>query len=230
MCFTNERIDKMKTYKVKKLNGTIKIDADWSKKQWQGIESQKLTNFMGQKPEHFPNTEFKMLYDDANIYVIFKVDDNYIKAVAKAHQASVCCDSCVEFFFTTGQDISQGYFNLETNCGGTMLLHHQIACRQHCRPFIATELDKVEISHSLPNLIEKEITVPMTWTVEYRLPLNILESYAKVQKPASGIKWRANFYKCADLTSYPHWLTWEVVDRPLPDFHRPEFFGQIVFE
>lgn len=220
----------MKTYKVKKLDRELKIDADWNKKQWQGIESQKLKNFMGQKPEHFPNTEFKMLYDDANIYVIFKVEDNYIKAVAKGYQASVCQDSCVEFFFTPGINISEGYFNLETNCGGTILMYHQVSRGQHCKPLMAAELDNVEISHSLPNLIENEITQPTTWTLEYRLPISILENYANVQKPASGVTWLANCYKCADKTSHPHWLTWEVVDKPSPDFHRPEFFGQIVFD
>jgi hypothetical protein len=40
----------------------------------------------------------------------------------------------------------------------------------------------------------------------------------------------ANFYKCADQTSHPHWLTWASVDYPQPKFHLPEFFGRLVFE
>lgn len=220
----------MQTYKIKRLFGELKIDADWNKKQWQGVKSQKLKNFMGPKPEHFPDTEFKMLYDDENIYVIFKVDDNYIKATAKAPQEKVCCDSCVEFFFTPGQDISQGYFNFETNCGGTILVRHQISRENNQRPLSIADIDKMDISHSLPKLIENELNHPQTWTLEYRLPVSILKNYTNVHKPASGVKWRANFYKCADGTSHPHWLTWEVIDNPLPDFHRPEFFGEIIFE
>ena len=37
----------------------------------------------------------------------------------------------------------------------------------------------------------------------------------------------ANFYKCADATALPHYLSWSPIDTPAPDFHRPEFFGEL---
>jgi hypothetical protein len=52
----------------------------------------------------------------------------------------------------------------------------------------------------------------------------------KVEKPGPGVTWRANFYKCADKTSHPHWLTWAPVNYPKPKFHLPEYFGRIEFE
>jgi hypothetical protein len=58
----------------------------------------------------------------------------------------------------------------------------------------------------------------------------MLEKYTNVKRPATGVQWRANFYKCGDKTSHPHWLTWSVVDKPEPDFHRPEFFGILEFD
>ena len=48
--------------------------------------------------------------------------------------------------------------------------------------------------------------------------------------PTEDTLWRANVYKCADKSSHPHWLTWNRVDRVKPDFHRPEFFGTLVFK
>ena len=60
--------------------------------------------------------------------------------------------------------------------------------------------------------------------------VDILEKYAQVTHPQPGGIWRANFYKCADKTSHPHWLTWSVVDKPRPDFHVPQFFGILEFE
>ena len=39
----------------------------------------------------------------------------------------------------------------------------------------------------------------------------------------------ANFYKCADATSMPHYVTWNPVLTDKPDFHRPEFFGELIF-
>ena len=40
---------------------------------------------------------------------------------------------------------------------------------------------------------------------------------------------RANFYKCADKSAHPHFLAWNRVDTPAPDFHRPDFFGELTF-
>ena len=40
---------------------------------------------------------------------------------------------------------------------------------------------------------------------------------------------RANFYKCGDKTAHPHFLSWNPVEVPHPDFHRPEFFGKLIF-
>ena len=41
-------------------------------------------------------------------------------------------------------------------------------------------------------------------------------------------KLRANFYKCGDKTAHPHFLSWNPVGTPSPDFHRPEFFGELI--
>jgi hypothetical protein len=83
--------------------------------------------------------------------------------------------------------------------------------------------------YTMPKEVEPEIQEPITWTLQYSLPLKILREYANVTKPDTGVKWRANFYKCANNSSHPHWLTWSVVDKPKPDFHQPKYFGTILF-
>lgn len=216
-------------YFVKKTNKSIAPDGNWNKKQFAGIEAVKLNNFMGERPEHFPKVEAKLVYDDNFLYVIFKVDDNYIKAVNTEYNSSVCCDSCVEFFFTPSTDVSQGYFNVEINCGGTMLFHHQKA--KGTGKVVVSEADakKIEIFSTFKGKVEPEITKPTQWLVEYKIPYEILKNYAPFARPAAGVQWRGNFYKCADNTSKPHWLTWNNVELPKPDFHRPEFFGVLEF-
>lgn len=219
-----------RSYTVKRLGCAMKIDADWDKPQWKGVEPVTLGCYMGDKPEHFPLTQAKVMYDDANLYVIFKVEDRYVRAVGQGYQAKVCLDSCAEFFFTPSDDVSQGYFNVEANCGGAMLLYHQMERGVGLVPVADEDMDKIEVAHSMPKLVTEEITEPTTWTLEYRLPVSMFAKYAPVIMPKSGAEWKANFYKCGDLTSHPHWLTWSFVDKPKPDFHRPEFFGTLVFE
>jgi len=213
------------TYTIKKTSCNNLEKIDWS--QADGIE---LKNYMGSKPEHFPNVLAKLLYNDKNIFVCFRVEDRYVRAAAQKLQGPVCRDSCVEFFFTPGEDIADGYFNLEINCGGTILLKHQTTRSTNTIAVSDSDCKKIEVKTTLPKIVEPEIKEPTIWTLQYALPIEILERYAKVSKPAEGVKWRANFYKCADDTSHPHWLTWAPIDRPMPDFHQPDFFGTIFFK
>ncbi len=222
-------VDSPKSLTVPKLTTAPTIDANWEKSPWQSIVSNALSYYMGEKPEHLPNVEFKIAYDEENIFVIFKAKDKNVRAVAKEFHGAVWEDSCVEFFFAPASDASEGYFNVEINCGGTMLLNFQKEPRKNmiCLP---TEVcEKVEIAATHPKIVDPEIKEEHEWILEYRLPLSVLEGYRPIVKPESGVIWRANFYKCADMTSTPHWLTWSFINKPQPEFHVPEAFGVIEF-
>ena len=185
---------------------------------------------LGKKPEFTPATKARMLYDEDHVYVIFRVEDRYVRAVAKGTQGPVWQDSCVEFFFSPQGGKPGPYFNLEVNCGGTALMHYNITPRQDVRPLETADVEKIEIAHSLPRIVSPEITEPTVWTVEYRIPIAVLQKYGPCQRPRPGVRWRANFYKCGDETSNPHWLTWSPITNGKVDFHQPEFFGVLKFE
>ena len=218
------------TYRVRRLRGTLQVDGDWDKPEWSGIDALVLDRHMGRKPEHFPRTQAKMAYDERALYVIFRVEDKYVRAVARKHQDRVCSDSCVEFFFCTGTDVTDGYFNVEMNCGGTMLFHFQTIPRKGALSIAAADLREMRVAHSMPRTVDPEIGKPVTWTVEYDVPFEVLRKHGAFSVPGPGVCWRANFYKCGDETSHPHWLTWAEVDCPKPDFHVPGSFGVLEFE
>jgi hypothetical protein len=226
----NSEEDEGSRYKVSRLQERPEINAVWDKSPWTGIESLQLTHYMGERPEHFPLTEAKIAYDNLAIYVIFRVKDKYVKAVHNKHQDPVYKDSCVEFFFSPEENTGKGYFNLEMNCGGTMLFHHQTAKRTNQLPIAEEDVQEVEVAHSLPATVDPEIEEETTWCVEYRIPFSVLGSYRDFSSPEKGSIWRANLYKCADETSHPHWLTWAPIDLPGPDFHQPDFFGILEFQ
>ena len=172
-----------------------------------------------------------MAYDATSVLVLFRVEDRYVRAAATGHQQNVCGDSCVEFFFAPGSDIGRGYFNLEINCGGRILFHfHPRPERDAVVELPEALCRRIECRHSLPRLVSPEITGPVIWTIACRIPLDILDGYLQPARPAPGAIWRGNFYKCADATSHPHWLTWAPVEAPRPDFHLPRFFGTFAFE
>ncbi|MFT7035067.1 MAG: hypothetical protein ACJA2S_003589 [Cyclobacteriaceae bacterium] len=217
-------------YTVNQLSEEHEIDAEWDKEVWNKTESVSLENFMGDKPAHFPETKVKLRYDKDNIYVIFSVDDQYVKAVATEINGKVYQDSCVEFFFSPGKDVERGYFNFEANCKGVFLFGYHLNNNETNGKVSADDNKKIKISHSLEKNVAQELEEPETWTLEYSIPIALLSKYMQVDYPEPGVSWRANFYKCADKTSHPHWLTWTPVDFPKPKFHLPEFFGHLNFE
>ncbi len=217
-------------YKAQRKPGFPIEDWVWNEPPWKDVPSLVIGNFMGPRPEHFPRAEVKVIYDTRALGVMFRVEDRYVRSVARNDQDAVYKDSCVEFFFTPGFDLSLGYFNLEMNCSGTMLFHFQPRPREDRIVIPASECTRVERVHSFPRIVLPEIQEPVTWTLAYEIPYDLLEIYCPVVKPGPEAVWRANFYKCGDHTSHPHWLTWAPVDRPKPDFHCPEFFGTLAFE
>jgi len=219
------------TYHVPRISSPVEINAEWNKEPWSQIRPLTMKFHMGAEPEHKPQVHAKLAYDNDALYLIFKVDDQYVRAVAKENQKPVCWDSCVEFFFTPGKDINSGYFNVEINCGGTVVSRHQSLSRPKKRnPLSEDDIRKLEIARTMPKIVDPEITEPTTWIIEYKLPFDLLEKFCEVDRPAPGVIWKSNFYKCADKTSHPHWLTWSFIDYPKPKFHIPEHFGTLQFD
>jgi hypothetical protein len=217
-------------YNIERLNQTMVIDGNWDKTQWQSIAAIEIMHYMGTIPKFQPRVKVKMMYDEENIFVIFQVQDRYVRCLTTKYNNPVYQDSAVEFFFSPDSSQPLLYFNLETNCGGTPLMHYNLEPRKEFLELDTADIKQIEIAHSLPQIIDPEISDPVTWTLEYRIPLAILEKYSQITHPENGVVWRANFYKIAENNSNPHYITWSVVEIEKPDFHKPEFFGKLIFE
>jgi hypothetical protein len=217
-------------YQVTKLIEPVEVDANWVKPAYQKIKPLVIKQPMGVRPDHLPNALARLAWDEESVYVIFRVEDRYVRAVAEKYQDPVCRDSCVEFFFTPGPDLGLSYFNIEINCGGTMLFWWHPEGGKAIA-VAAEDGGSIEVGHTLPKIVDPEIGEPTTWTLEYRLPFAVVQKYCSdASQPAPDVIWKANFYKCADATSHPHWLTWSFVDHPTPKFHLPQYFGILKFE
>ena len=66
------------------------------------------------------------------------------------------------------------------------------------------------------------------WTLKLYIPLEAL--WKNGVTSLKGLKARGNFYKCGDGLTVPHFVTWGPIVTEKPDYHRPEFFKEIVFE
>ncbi|MGB7156993.1 MAG: carbohydrate-binding family 9-like protein [Tepidisphaeraceae bacterium] len=220
-------------YLIRRATTTPEFRGDWDGPAWGDANVGEIAHFHATSSDHRPRTRFKLLYDDAGIYAIFHVADRYVKCVYTEHQQRVWKDSCVEFFVQPTPGGS--YFNIETNCGGTMLLY----CIEDQGPSRSGKLERfqilppgalstIRIHHSLPRSVPIEITEPTDWTLEYFVPYALFERYMGPLKSPAEREWRGNFYKCADETSHPHWASWSPIERL--DFHQTGHFAPLTFE
>jgi hypothetical protein len=216
-------------HEVPKVRGAVPPGALWDDPAWRAVPAITLTHHMGAAPAYWPRTQAKLQYEAELLHVLFRVEDRYVRAVATAYQGEVWKDSCVEFFFTPGTDVSEGYFNIETNCGGTILFTHRQDRSTDVVPVSAADARTLAVFHTMPATVDPEITEHVTWQVGYRVPWQTLARYAPAAAPVPGAQWRANLYKIAETTSNPHSITWAPIDWPHPDFHRKEFFGVLEF-
>ena len=90
------------------------------------------------------------------------------------------------------------------------------------------DLDTIKRFHTLPKIVDSEIQEPVVWRLGFAIPLSFFEKYSGINPKLSGQVWHANFTKCADKTSHPHWLSWLKLSKL--DFHLPKEFGELVFE
>jgi hypothetical protein len=217
-------------YNVLRLNRPMKINADWFKPQWEKVKPADITNYMGEIPVFKPVVQVKMMYDEENLYVIFSVKDRYVRCITKDYNGPVWEDSCVEFFFSPDIHFPERYFNLEINCGGTPLMQYNIVPRKEMTKLAFDEIKMIKTAHSLPQIVDPEIKDQVTWTVEYSIPVKMLEKHSQVTYPKPGVEWRANFYKIAMNNSNPHYITWSPVFNDKPNFHLPQFFGVLKFQ
>lgn len=223
-------VDAQLTYQVKAISEKITIDGKWEKPVWEKVKPIKIENRMGEEPQFRPLTEAKMVYDPNNVYVIFRVHDKFVKSTVTVYNGHVSGDSCVEFFFSPNSAEPGHYFNLEVNAGGTPLIFFITKPRKESTRLSDALIDEIEIAHSLPAVVNPEITDDVIWTIEYRIPLGILKQFTNVTMPKPGVTWRANFYKTGSDTSNPHYYTWSPVSYPEPNFHLPAYFGLLTFD
>ena len=216
----------MMRYTVRKVAAAEVTEMDFSR-----AEAGRIGSVRPESSDHRPEVSFRVLHDGANLYVRFDVKDRYVRSVQKAYQDPVCTDSCVEFFVRP--KAGKGYFNFEVNAGGTMLLYFvEDPTRTKTglakfTPVPETWGKRVEIRSSLPPVVDPEIAEPVTWHLFYKVPMALFEAFVgDVDK--GGAVWRANFFKCGDKTSHPHWLSWSPV--PELNFHLPDSFGELVLE
>ena len=191
------------------------------------LETGGAKSFIGEVcwPDRFPyhpDTSFAIARSRTHIAVLYHVRCLDLRAMALEDNGPVWEDSCCEFFASDPNDGT--YYNFEMNCIGT-LLGAKRRNREDCTHYPPERLADVTRYSTLARKQRDLSGKIFGWSVGMAVPLEMI-GIDPSHLPSSI---RANFYKCADKTVHPHFLAWNRVGSPTPDFHRPDFFGELLF-
>ncbi len=222
----------MKTSLVRRLAAAPALDARFAAGEWAAAEPLEIAAFRPESSDHRPRTRIRLAHTGELLCGVFQVPDRFVRCRYTAFQDPVYEDSCVEVFLQPKPD--RGYFNFEMNAGGALVAMHITDHRRVPGGFAAStrltaeEGRQVAIRTTLKPPVDPETQEPLEWELSFRIPVALLEPRVGPIGSLSGQSWRANFYKCADRTSHPHWAAWSEVDAL--NFHLPHCFGQLHFE
>jgi hypothetical protein len=174
--------------------------------------------------QYLPATEFAIAWSDNEIFLKYWVRESWLLAEKTEDNQNVYEDSCVEFFVSPENDGI--YYNFEFNAIGTCLMGNGTG-RADTKRVDTSVISKIRRLPSMGRNVVKESMGDFSWTLTVAIPLNVF--FRHDIEDLKGKTFRANFYKCGDNLPEPHYVTWNPVGTEKPDFHRPEYFGELKF-
>lgn len=170
-----------------------------------------------------PEVQFSIAHDNKHLLIKYYVQEQHLQAFYRRANEPVYKDSCVECFIAWDD---KGYYNFEFNSLGTCLAAFG-PNRANRKSLDTSTIAKIQRLSAIHSVFTGNPDEPISWTMTIKIPLEVF--YAHDLRNLSQKKATANFYKCGDALPQSHYLSWQKINTPAPDFHRPEFFGEISF-
>ncbi|MBQ8813434.1 MAG: hypothetical protein IJZ85_02900 [Lachnospiraceae bacterium] len=164
-----------------------------------------------------PYTEFELDVSETGFLMRVMVHEDNPRRVETEHQHYVHKDSCVEWFVNFAPMICDRYFNFEVNANGAM----HVAFRKDRYEGVLLTEEEIRTLKITTKINDSN------WAICFRVPFVLIKKYIPQYCYEKGMKIRTNFYKCGDNTEFPHYGIWTKYPLEKPDFHRPEYFGEI---
>jgi len=171
-----------------------------------------------------PSVNFRIAHTEDSLVLLYDVREKNVKAVYRQPNDPVYKDSCVEFFLSFD---GQHYYNLEFNCVGTGLIGYGGSDKAKRKRLHPDTVRKVKAYGSISASHVPDGT-DTAWQLLLNIPLVVFEHHRITTM--GGLQCRGNFYKCGDDLPVPHFVAWNRIEAPGPNFHLPQFFGELRFQ
>ena len=198
----------MRTYTLKKIHGAP---------DWNTIEVMPIDNYLWCDPVDI-TAQCQLCWDSDALYVRLEAKEKDIRMEETGPLAEVWDDSCLELFLQPVE--GDLYMNFEITPRLSYLIGQgDTDVENRIRLFVPDFEERMD----------PKVTFTDTgWVLNYKIPFSFLRLFYPTFAAKEGVAFRANSFKCGDKTVTPHFMSWNCVASEIPNFHRPEFFGQLV--
>jgi hypothetical protein len=169
-----------------------------------------------------PGVKFSIAHGTDAVFLKYSVNEKFVRAIYDQPNDPVYKESCVEFFISFKQE--EEYYNFEFNAAGTCLAgfgRH----RNDRRMLPHAAIRSIRHQSLLKPVATDDANV--CWELTLAMPLSAFHYHKLIT--VSQITCRVNFYKCGDELPEPHYVVWNNIEAPQPDFHLRDFFGSAEF-
>jgi hypothetical protein len=214
------------SYTIRRTSAPIVIDGKPDEAAWRKAPPMGPFIFNWWTDGEKEQTDVRMLWDDANLYVAYYCHDKHISAHITQRHGPVSKDDAVEIFISPDPVKITNYYTFEINAIGAMLNR----CKADWWKGPPTwDPEDVQYRTSLPALTPREESPDdRDWTVELAIPLQNFARDAAHTPPRDGDRWRLNLYRTGGLTNRQD-SSWSPIPPGPHSFHRPESFGIVQF-
>ena len=187
-----------------------------------GLDAAYISSYVWDENHYCPESRAYVGWNEKGLHVWMLSLETVLRMEVKQYGGRVCDDSCLEFFLNPSPGKSDTYLNYE--CSPLPCVFFSTGSARENRNILPA---------LPPGMLPHSIVLPQKgWSISYLIPADYLKKEFGVEL-RSGLRMKGNFYKCGDLTPYPHFGSWNPIDAhlfPQPDFHRPEFFEEMILE
>jgi hypothetical protein len=180
-------------------------------------------NWSNDFPKLLPVT-VHIAHDNQKLYLYYQVQGEELRTVNTKDFMSVWEDSCVEFFMQRKGE--KEYRNFEFNPHG-ILLASKRESRESAENLSDELMSSIDRFTTIQHVYKDGVQLS-NWTLYAEIPKEALGFTVRENLSQQAIS--ANFYKCGDKTNEPHFISWNPIDTPGPNFHVPQFFGSFILE
>ena len=179
-------------YKAIKTSENIIVDGKMNENDWKKSPVYNLDyHYEVEKPTDKQATEYRMLWDDENLYLFFKCEDQFITARETVRDGTPFFDDCAEIFLIPVPEALDTHFCFEVNLYNTpndifYLNNFYNNTKGVVKAFSPDYKTEVQIDGTINNNND----IDKGWTMEFAIPLVTFRGVNTFHPIEIGTKWR----------------------------------------